>query len=287
MKRLIPAIACLLVVVPMLQAQVTVEMMLPQDKFLPAEELLAGVRVVNRSGQPLKLGEDADWIQFYITPSEGGTVPKKINPPVQKPFELASSKQATLKVDLAPCFDLRKQGSYRIYAVVKIKDWNQTLTTKEKSFEIIEGTKLWEESVGVPRLDGSGPPEVRKYVLQQANYLDELRLYLRVNRASGDPIRVVNLGRMLSVGRPEPLLDSVNHLHLLQQVGARSSQYLVFNTDGDLLIRQTYEYDGTRPRLQRDEKGDIEVKGGFRRLAVNDLPPEPEATSNAEPPKTN
>ena len=47
-------------------AQVEAEVVVDQDKFLPAETLIAGVRIVNRSGQTLKLGEDADWIKFNI-----------------------------------------------------------------------------------------------------------------------------------------------------------------------------------------------------------------------------
>ena len=62
---------------------------------------------------------------------------------------------------------------------------------------------------------------------------------------------------------------------------------LVFNPQGDMEVRQTYEYAGSRPRLQWSEKGEIEVKGGNRRISPNDLPPESEQTSNVETNKTN
>ena len=48
---------------------------------------------------------------------------------------------------------------------------------------VIRGSKVWERVFGVPnsgREDGS--PEVRKYMLQQANYLRrQLRLYARID----------------------------------------------------------------------------------------------------------
>jgi len=282
MKRLALAVLSLISGSQFLLAQVSVELVLPQNKFLPAEEFQAGVRIINRSGQPLSLGAETDWIEFAIETSTGESIPQTSAPPVQRPFTLESSKQGTLKVDLAPCFDLRKPGYYQIRAVVKIKNWSEALTTKSVPFEIIEGTKIWEQVFGVPSPSGNNPPEVRKYTLQQANYLKEPRLYLRVSAADGSVLKVINIGPMLSIGMPEPLLDKSNRLHLLQQVGARSSLYLIFNSNGDKELRHTYEYSGSRPRLQWSEKGGIEVKGGVRKTSPNDVPPEPEIISNVE-----
>ena len=63
--HLMPAILCAWL--PLSSAQVSVEVVLTQEKFLPGEELMAGVRVVNRSGQALHLGQAADWIRFNIS----------------------------------------------------------------------------------------------------------------------------------------------------------------------------------------------------------------------------
>ena len=287
MKCLVVALLCLTGCSPFALAQLSAELVLPQDKFLPAEEFRAGVRIVNRSGQTLVMGEESDWITFALETSTGESVPQLSEPPVQKPFTLESSKQATLKVDLAPCYDLRKPGGYQIRATVKIKNWSGALVTKNVPFEIIEGTKLWEQTFGLPSSGQGDPPTVRKYTLQQANYLKEPRLYLRISDANSTVLKVINVGPILSIGRPEPMLDKNNRLHLLHQTGARSSLYLVFNPTGDMEVRQTYEYAGSRPRLQWSDKGEIEVKGGSRQLNPNDLPPESEQISNVETNKTN
>lgn len=257
-------------------AQVAVEVVLSQDKFLPREELLAGVRVVNRSGQTLRLGEQTNWIRFTIERAEGGLVRKLSDPPVQRPFELESAKQATLKVDLAPCYDLHQKGAYQITAEVMIKDWGKRLRTKPKSFEIIEGTKIWERSFGVPKAQENGPPELRSYCLQQANYLAEPRLYLRVSKSDGTVIQLINVGRMLSFGRPEPLLDKRSRLHLLHQNGPRSCTYLVVNPDGEIEIRQLFEFTDVRARLRMDADGAVRVESGVRRASADDLPVEVE-----------
>jgi len=263
-----------------LSAQVSVSVVLSQDKFLPAEELMAGVRVVNRSGQTLHLGADADWIRFTIEREGGGLVRQLSAPPVQRMFDLESTKQGTLKVDLAPCFDLRQLGRYRLYADVKIKDWNKVLTTAPQSFEIIDGTRLWEQAFGVPIENGSRPPEVRKYTLQQANYLKQLRLYLRISGSEGEVIKLINVGPMIAFGRPEAQVDKQSRLHLLYQDGAKTFSYLIVSPAGDIELRNVHEYADTRPRLQLDQNGEISVLGGARRKTSNDVDPVIETGTN-------
>jgi hypothetical protein len=264
------------------RAQIAVEMVLDQEQYLPAEEFLAGVRITNHSGQTLHLGEDTDWVVFSIEKLVGGAVAKLSDPPVQGGFDLESTKRATMRVDLAPCYDLREPGRYAISATVKIKEWNKILTTKSVPFDIIEGTKLWEQTFGVPRPGPAGqPPEVRKYTLQQANYLkNQLRLYLRVSAADGRVLKLMNVGPMISFGQPEPQLDAQNSLHLLYQNGARTFDYRVINPDGEIKVRQTYEYTDTRPRLRLDDNGKIIVVGGTRRLTADDLPVTTESSTN-------
>ena len=104
-------------------AQVTVDLVLDQDQFLPTETLPVAVRITNRSGQPLHLGADADWLTFRVESVNGSVVVKKAEVPVQGEFDLGSSQVATKRVDLAPYFVLTRQGDYRVTATVRIKDW--------------------------------------------------------------------------------------------------------------------------------------------------------------------
>ena len=252
-------------------AQVEAELVVNQDKFLPAEELSAGVRIVNRSGQTLHLGEDADWVKFTVEKESGGVVHQTKEPPVKGGFDLKSTDRATMRVDLAPCYDLRQRGRYLISATVKIKEWNQTISTKPVAVEIVEGTKLWEQEVGVPQ--PSGPPEMRSYTLQQANYLkDQLRLYLRVADRHGHVLKMINVGPMISFGQPEQQVDSKSRLHLLYQKSNKRFAYLVVMPDGEIQTQQTFEYTETRPRLQPDDKAGISVNGGERIVSADDIP---------------
>jgi len=276
MKKIGSWLGLILATLSPLSAQVSVEVKLEQDQFLPGEALRAAVRVTNRSGQTLRLGAEPDWLTFSIESRDGFVVGKEADVPVTGEFVLESSKTATKRVDLAPYFPLDRQGRYAVGATVRIKKWDHQITSEPTSFTVIEGAKLWQQEFGVPRAGGAtnGEPEVRKYILQQANYLKgRIRLYLRLTDQSGNKtFRVFAIGSLVSFSRPEPQLDKSSNLHVLYASGPQSYSYTVFNPDGDILIRQTYEYVDSRPRLQPHDDGNISVKGGVRRVTADDLP---------------
>jgi hypothetical protein len=257
-------------------AQVTVEVMQKQDQFLPGESLPAAVRITNRSGQTLRLGAEEDWLTFAIEPRGGGVVPRTGEAPVAGEFTLASSKMATKRVDLAPYFSLTDPGRYSIVATLRIKGWDREITSPPREFDVIEGAKLWEQAVGVPNSAGTNSaPEVRKYILQQANYLKgRIGLFLRVtDSGGGKTFRVFPIGTMVSFSKPEAQIDKVSNLHVLYLNSPHTFSYTVFNPAGDLITRQTYDMsNNAHLHLQVAEDGKISVAGGVRRLTADDLP---------------
>ena len=267
-----------------LSAQIKVEVAPVQDQFLPNEPLIVAVRVANSSGQTLHLGADADWIKMSVESRNGFIVSKLSDPPVQGEFTLDSSKVAVVKLDLEPCFNLTRPGRYTVTANVRIKDWDQEFASAPSVFDIIDGSKLWEHEFGVPASPGA-TPEVRKYALQQANYLKQLKLYLRVtDPADSKVFRVTALGSIVSFSQPEPQMDRASNLHVLWQTGARGFAYRVVNPDGEIIVSQTYDILGTRPKLSVSEGGKISVTGGQRRFTHDDFPVE---TPVAPTPTTN
>src|SRR5947209_890624 len=160
-------------------AQVSVELVLDQDQFLLNESLPVKVRITNRSGQPLQLGQEKDWLSFTIESRDGYFVPSLGEVPVMGEQSVESSMVATRRVDLMPYYDLSKPGRYTVTASVKLKQWNQEVLSKPKPFEIARGTKIWEQEFGVAAAEGA-PPDARKYALQQANYVKRLMLYVRL-----------------------------------------------------------------------------------------------------------
>ena len=268
-----------------LRAQVKVEIVMDQDQFVPGESVPAAVRVINHSGQTLHFGEE-NWVSYSVESRDGFIVDKTGDPTVAHGFEVQSADMATQHADLAPFFNLTRAGRYKVTATVRIKDWGTELTSEPKNFAIIRGFKLWEQVFGMPESPAAspGPPEARKYILQQATYLKSMRLYLRLtDPAETKVFRVQRIGPMVSFSRPQTQLDKGNNLHLLYEEGARTFIYTVANPDGEITLRQTYYYTDAGPRLQMDDAGKISVAGGLRRVAADDLPPVKTVTLSNDP----
>ncbi len=289
MKALGLGLVCLAATLTPVSAQVTVQITQDQDQFLPAEAMPTTVRIINRSGETLRLGQEADWLTFSMQSRDVEIVPKLGEVPVGGEFDLESSKEAILHVDLAPYFALGRSGRYAVTATVRITAWNLEVTSQPKNFDVIEGAKLWEQAVGVPNPTNAANayPEVRKFILQQANYLQsQLRLYVRVTDASGArTFRVFAVGPIVSFSHPEPQVDKFSNLHVLYQDGAHSFLYTVVNPNGEVIARRTYEYVDKRPRLEPDQDGNILVIGGVRRISPNDVPPYKAPTPAEQAPK--
>jgi hypothetical protein len=258
------------------QAQVTVDVTLSQDQYLAGEAMPLIVRITNRSGQTLHFGNDADWLTFSIESKEGYVVTKKGEVPVDHyDLNLASSKMGKTEVDLAPYFAFSKPGRYTVTASVVIKEWNREVSSQPKSFDIIIGSKMWEQEVGLPKTPGAvdATPEIRKYALHQANYRRaRLMLYVQITDATGKVFKVFPIGPMLSFGGPEPQVDRFSNLHVLYQDGQRSFNYTVVDPHGTVLLRHEYDM-APRPRLKLDPDGNFVVVGGIRRITANDVPP--------------
>src|SRR5256885_5113130 len=88
-----------------LRAQVTVDVLLDQEQFLAGETIPVAVRVTNRSGQPLRLGQP-DWLTFSVQRRDGLIIGQSGEVPVAGEFALESSEKANKHVALTPYFDL-------------------------------------------------------------------------------------------------------------------------------------------------------------------------------------
>jgi hypothetical protein len=259
-------------------AQVSVEVVLDQDEFLPSESVPAAVRITNLSGQTLHLGADAGWLTFDVESADGFIVDKIADVPVMGAFDVGSSQVATKRVNLQPYFDLKRRGRYHVTATLHIKDWSAEVSSPAKNFDVISGTKLWSQDFGVPVPASvtNQAPEVRKYCLEEANYLhSQLRLYVQVSDASESRVfKVVPIGGMVSFSPPETQLDRFSNLHVLWQAGASAFAYSEVDPDGNVVHQEIYDYFASvsRPRLGMNADGDIVVIGGVRRVKPGELP---------------
>jgi len=254
-------------------AQVSVELALEQEQFLPGETVQVAAKITNRSGQQLHLGADSTWLTFNVESADGFVVIKKSEVPVTGEFDLESSQLAIKRVDIEPYFGISKPGRYKITATLHLPNWNQSPTSEPKAFDVINGVPLWSQDFGVPA-GTNAAPEVRKYSLEEANYLRaQLRLYVRVSDGSGAQVfQVTPLGMLVSFSQPEAQVDRTSRLHVLWQTGAQMFYYCLITPDGTVEKREIYDYFNSRPRLVVNGNGDVLVTGGVRRAAAGSLP---------------
>jgi hypothetical protein len=253
-------------------AQVTVDLRLDQTEFLPGEAIPLAVKITNQSGQQLHFGGHPGWLTFGVESSDGFDVVKISEVPVPADFDLFSSQAGTLHVDLAPYFQLTRIGHYKITAVLNLKELAGSINSPPKEFDLVTGVQIWSQQFGLP--SAGGPPEMREFSLQKANYLrEQLRLYLQLTDAAESRIfKVMALGPMVAFGYPEEQVDRNSELHVLWQTGAQSFSYCVVSPDGVLLQRDFYELINSRPKLKVDENGEVSVVGGVRRIPAADIP---------------
>src|ERR1700734_516350 len=108
-------------------AQVTVEVSMDQDEFLPGEAVPLAVKVTTLSGQQLHLGADPGWLTFSVESVDGMNVIKKSEVTVPSQLDLVSSQLGIMHVDVEPDFDISRIGRYKVTAYLHIKDWSVTV----------------------------------------------------------------------------------------------------------------------------------------------------------------
>ena len=266
-------------------AQITVEVTMNQEEFLPGEAVPVAVKITNQSGQRVHLGEQANWLTFTVQSSDGFVVMKTGEVPVLGEFDLESSQRGTKHVDLAPYFTLQRPGQYSVTATLRIKDWSAEMTSKAVTFDVISGAKLWAQDFGVPTTNGM--PEMRRFTLEQASYLhNQMRLYVQLSDTQEMRVyKTKELGPTVSFNKPQAQVDRLSNLNVLWQSGAQSFDFCKLDPDGNVLDHEVYDDYGTRPRLTVNDNGDVGEAGGVRRPKPGDLPDiktpteEPTATS--------
>ena len=286
LKKISIVLLCCALAVNM-KAQVSLDIQFEQQHYLRNESLPVKIRLTNLSGQPLKIGETADWLTFSLQNREGKVIPQAQDIVAGGQFELESAGSVTKIIDLNIGYDLNSPGSYRVTAIARFPQLKLDVSSRTQTFDIVRGTTLWEQVCGVPPTNR--PPESIRFSLIEAYYLKQLKLYVRAAEDPEGPwVHVLPLGPIVSFARPDKAIDSASVLHVLYQSGPRAFEYCQISPQGLLAKRSTFSLGSTKPRLKVNENGTIGVVGGIPTLDPTVVPsvytpsPKPEGTPGSK-----
>jgi hypothetical protein len=245
-------------------AQIQVKIGIKRTLFMIYEPVICTVSITNLAGTDLLLADTPKhhWFGFQVETLDGRPLPPVNTTYQNEPITLEAGKTIRRSVNLTPLYPITEFGSYRIRATIFVQAMNRYFSSAPLNIEVTEGRKLWEETVGVPPnsgLDGKS----RTYTLLTHRLPSSTMLYLRVS----DPDRgliycTTQLGRFLSFGKPDVLLDPKNEIHIIHNLAPKEFLYSHFNLNGKVQKQQAYQDWGSRPSFARTTEGTISVVGG-------------------------
>jgi len=247
-----------------LLAQVRVDLSFQRRIYIAYEPLIAKVTIENLSGQDLELRDtdDTKWFGFEIETPHGRLIPpRNINysmPPVIVP----SGQSIARAINLTTLYPIGEYGTYLVRASIFVPSLGRYFSSSPSRLEITEGDTLWRQRVGVA--NGPNTGETREISLLQFKLPHSLALYLRIEDPNQGIILCTHqLGRTVSRGSPDILLDAENEVHILQLAAPKKYLYTHAGLDGKIRDRKVYETDKSRPALKKAPEGLVHVVGGI------------------------
>lgn len=244
-------------------AQLQVDIKLKRTLYISYEPILINVSLTNLTGNPLPLS-DADgnhWFGFQIETLDGRPIaPRSLNY-TNEPLVLEPGQKLNRTVNLTPLFPIGEFGGYRIRAAIYAATLKRFFNSPPLNIEITDGKPVFQKTVGVPEgMPGAG--ETRNLTVLTHRLPNSTQLYVRIENAKGGTVFCTHrLGRLVSYGTPEILLDKQNQIHILQNVAPKAFLYSHIGLNGEVLDRKTYSQIVKRPILREGPDGTIQVIG--------------------------
>ena len=258
-------------------AQLQVDINLKRTLYIAYEPLIVGVSITNLSGNPLTLRDEnrVHWFGFQIETLDGSPIAPRSTDYNNPPLVLEPGQKITRTVNLTPLYPIAEFGGYRLRASVYAASLGKSFNSPPLNIEITEGRPVYQKSVGVP--DGApGGSGLRNITLLTHRLPASTQLYIRIEDGkSGSVYCTHRLGRVVSYGAPEILLDERNQIHVLQNTAPKEFLYSHIGLNGEVIERKAYAQIVKRPSLIDTVKDGIRVVGARAIAPETDAAPRP------------
>jgi hypothetical protein len=244
-------------------AQLQVDIKLKRTLYVSYEPILITVSMTNLSGNPLPLSDanENHWFGFQVETLDGRPIAPRSLSYTNESLVLEAGQKLSRTVNLTPLFPIGEFGGYRIRAAIYAATLKRFFNSPALNIEITDGRPVFQKIVGVP--DGMpGAGETREITAMTHRLPNSTQLYLRIeNKKGGTVFCTHRLGRLVSYGTPEIILDQKNQVHILQNAAPKSFLYSHIGLNGEVLQRKTYSQIVKRPILREGPDGKIQVIG--------------------------
>lgn len=244
------------------QAQVDVQISFKRSLYMVYEPILCTVSITNMSGGTLDLADTSreKWFGFKIETTDGRPLPPINQDYRNRAVQVEAGQKLSRTINLTPLYPLGEFGTYRVQAAVYSQQFKRFFVSPKVNINITEGRILWQQTVGVPA--GAGAGTRRSYTLLAHRLPQRTMLYLRVeDRDNGVVYGTMQLGRFLSFGAPDAVVDSNSQVHILQNTAPKAFLYSHFDINGKVIEQQAYQVYDTRPHLVNKDSV-VSVIGG-------------------------
>jgi hypothetical protein len=277
MNRILAALCLFFTLGSAVQAQLNVTLEIKRRTYFRYEPIYATVTIQNLAGRDLVLEDGSSpWFGFTVLQGDAQTVLPPRDPNYQNdPIELKINETVKRTVNLTNLFPIAEFGTHRIHANIYCKPLDKYFSTRRAIFEVTEPRTVWKQVVGVPEtLENAG--QMHEVALLAGDWDKHRYLYCRITQPESGRVLCMNrIGHIIDGATFDAQFDTTNTLHLLQLVGPKTYSVTQVGVNGENYGQFTYDAPKSRPRLVRDATGNIEVRGGVRRM---------EAAKNAAPP---
>lgn len=253
----------------MCSAQMAITLKMNRSNYLQYERIYAKVDIRNNSGHAIVFGDDKKLqgkLLFKIIGNQN--VPVEAITKTSYPMTgviIPAGEHKEFIVQVSNFYNLKRCGTYRIYAYVEHNMFEDAYRSRETSFEVSKGFVMWERVVGVPdfmQSKKSGKVQKRTYkqvrLLQgsnKGNYLvveDKKRVY-----------NVLFLGNSLGEEKITHEVDNFSNLHIMVPISPKIFVHITVDVNGKVDDESVYRRTQTVPSMVRNPKtGKIYVTGG-------------------------
>ena len=135
-------------------AQMVITLKMNRSNYLQYERIYAKVDIRNNSGHAIVFGDNKKLhgkLLFKIIDSQNISV--EAIPNVSYPMAgviIPAGEHKEFIVQVSDFYNLKRCGTYRMYAYVEHNMFEDAYRSRETSFEVSKGFVMWERVVGVP-----------------------------------------------------------------------------------------------------------------------------------------